>query len=124
MMTPSSPVPPPGPAARVALFMRWVMLRLLHPATWVVGALLLAAIFCTLHVLGWREDTSIISGTFHTPPPTRAAAERMILQGAFYAASWFATILLSPILLLGAALQWLLSRIVPPRSRVSRRDAG
>jgi hypothetical protein len=83
----------------------------MHPLTWTVAALLLLAILAIVHVLGWREDTAIISGTFSTAPGSRAAAQLMLARGIAYGLAWFAAAVAAPILLLAAAFMWVFTRL-------------
>ncbi|MEX0775426.1 MAG: hypothetical protein WD042_06895 [Phycisphaeraceae bacterium] len=74
---------------------------LLSAPPWVARAVLLLAIFALLHLLGWRADTAIISGTLPAPG---VAGELAILRGLLYVLSYFAAVLVAPILLIAAVL--------------------
>jgi len=82
----------------------------------VAPPLLLAAPLVVCHLLGWREHTSVLSGTV----PGAGAA----LAGLVYVAAWLAAVLAAPILLLGGAFAWAMEgalaaagRRRPPASR-------
>ncbi|WP_338871055.1 hypothetical protein [Myxococcus stipitatus] len=69
-----------------------MLTRVLRAPT-VLGALMLFAVFLVLHLLGGRQYVGILSGTMET--------DRMgFFFGVAYALSWFAAVLLAPILLL------------------------
>ncbi len=71
--------------------------RVLRAPT-VLGALLLFGVFGVLHLLGGREYVGILSGTVQT--------DRMgFVFGVAYALSWFAAVLLAPILLLAGVAE-------------------
>ncbi len=72
--------------------------KLLSPPGLLVRAGLIVAVFATLHLLGWRDDTRIISGT-------SLASSATVFRGFVYAAAYFAAIILGPILILAAAIQ-------------------
>jgi hypothetical protein len=74
-----------------------------HPLIWLATAVALAIVFGVFHLLGWRDDTRIISGT------VAASGDDAILRGTGYAAAYFAAVLLSPILALGALFQFCLA---------------
>lgn len=90
-MTDAEGADPSGKPARGWL---WVGLGL--------PALLGVALLCA-HLLGWREHTSILSGTF---PGSREA----VAQGLTYVLAWFAFVVLAPIAALSAGVYVLLSR--------------
>ena len=79
-------------------------------------ALLFLALFGVFHLSGWREDTSILSGTFRDHNACLAAA-----RGVLYALSYFAAVVVSPILILAAGLDLFLSQIL---IRFKRRRQG
>ncbi|MBZ4417782.1 hypothetical protein [Myxococcus sp. RHSTA-1-4] len=56
-------------------------------------ALVMAAVFLVLNVLGGRQYAGMLSGTLEGGLPG-------LVFGVFYTLSWFATVLLVPILLL------------------------
>ena len=74
-------------------------------AAWLAIAFLLLAVFGALHLLGWRDDTAIISGTAANPNST--------LRGLLYGMSYFLAVRVSPILILGAGISAALRRAAP-----------
>ncbi|MBI4601758.1 MAG: hypothetical protein HY721_07340 [Planctomycetes bacterium] len=80
----------------------------LTPAGLLLRAALLSALFFAVHAAGWREYTSIISGTTH---PDRMAT----VLGIAYAFFWFAFVLGVPVLVLGAGIYALLLLLRRPR---------
>lgn len=89
---------------------------LLEPARVLSGiALTLFLLFLAAHFLGWRENTSILSGTM---PAGNGSPLAGGLQGVTYALLWFSTIILVPILALAVALQKILERILLNHSSV------
>ena len=76
---------------------------LLSPAGSVAHAVLILGVFATLHLLGWRDDTRILSGT---SLPSSGA----VFRGFLYSAAYFAAVILSPILLLAGAIQAAIQR--------------
>lgn len=65
------------------------------------------AIFALAHFAGWREFTSVISGTF----PSNTAPAVALAKAAVYMAAYFATVLLAPILTLAAVIQAVFAKI-------------
>ena len=84
--------------------------------TRVRAAVLLLTVFGLFHLLGWRDDTAIISGTFDDHNARLTA-----IKGVLYAASYFAAVVVSPIMILAAAADLALSRTL---RRPSDRRAG
>ena len=74
---------------------------------WVVRALLILGTLAVLHVLGWREDTRIISGT---GAPMDLAGDLAALRGVAFGFVYFLGVVVAPILLLGAGIRWVLDR--------------
>jgi len=87
-------------------------LRVLSPVAWVAGALLVVALFGAMHLLGWRADTCIISGTV---PGSGAAGDAAVLRGLLYAATYFCAVSVAPILVIAAGLRAAMSRLVERR---------
>ena len=87
----------------------------LRPAGWLGSAICLLAVFVVLHLLGWRDDMSFLTGTVS---PTRA--DLMILRGTMYGLSYLAAVIVSPILILAAVLRAILERLLarpePPQA--------
>jgi hypothetical protein len=69
----------------------------------VILGLGLAALFLVLHLLGLRDDVSILSGTM--PGGSLEAA-----GGLLYALAFFSTVIIAPVLLASAGLHWLSTR--------------
>lgn len=76
-------------------------------ATFVGAAVLFVALFGVFHLLGWRDDTAIISGTYASPDSNPTAAA---VRGMLYGLSYFAAIVVSPILILAAGINAVLRR--------------
>ena len=66
-------------------------------------AIFLLCVFGIIHLLGWRQDTAILSGTL-----PEKNADAMIMRGLAYGAAYFAAVVISPILLLTAVINALL----------------
>ena len=81
--------------------------RIVSPGGLLVMAVTLAAMFLVCLVAGWRENTSFLCGT----PPAGESADLAILLGLCYALSYFAMVLLVPILVLAAAIFAVLLRL-------------
>ena len=79
---------------------------LLRRLTWVGTAVILLALLGVFHLLGWRDDTAILSGT-STSPHREAAA----LRGVLYALAYFSATVVSPILIIAAGLNAMLRRL-------------
>ena len=79
---------------------------------WIVGAGSMVALFVALHVLGWRDDTRIISGTAAGPGLDSALTA---LRGVLYALAYFGAVILAPILIIAAGLLAGFSRLVGRR---------
>lgn len=71
---------------------------LLSARAWCVVAALLVLAWAMAHGLGWRDDTRIISGT---GVPSGGA----VLRGVAYAVSYFAAVVVAPILVIAAGLR-------------------
>jgi len=91
----------PGYFAR--MWSRWCA-----PRTWLIGAALIAVVYVIEHLLGWRDYTSILSGTL---PAAGAEGELNAILGMLYILTWFAFVILAPILLIGAVLNYALRRV-------------
>ena len=82
---------------------------LFSPRGFAIRALLLALIFAVCHLLRLREHTSFMSGT-------AASAETSLKTSAFlgviYMATYFSFVLLVPILLIAAGIQFLLQFVL------------
>jgi hypothetical protein len=71
---------------------------LFRPLGWLCWAAMFVVVFGACHLLGWRDDTAILSGTL------APGSELTMVRGLIYLASYFAAVLLSPILILAAGL--------------------
>ena len=95
---------------------------LLSPAGFLSTAALIGALYGLGHLAGLRESTTLLSGT--SPPGGAGGA----FLGLCYIALHFAFVVLAPILVLGAAVLWALSRqgLRPRRNRpgASMRSSG
>jgi hypothetical protein len=74
------------------------------PLSLLMRAAFLLIVFGVFHLLGWRDDTRILSGT---SLPSDAA----VVRGLLYAAAYFSAVIVSPILLLAAAMQTAMYRV-------------
>ena len=90
-----------SPLARGPLIWRILFVQCKLPMI----AMMLLAIFGLFHALGWRGDTAIISGT---SSPTDAS--RMVIRGVLYALSYFAAVVISPILILTSIISGIFCR--------------
>jgi hypothetical protein len=84
-------------------------------ATFLGVAVLFVAMFGVFHLLGWRDDTAIISGTYASPGgnPTMAA-----VRGVLYGLAYFAAVIASPILILATGIHAVLRRWAGTRGAV------
>lgn len=73
----------------------------LSPKDFVRHAVLIVMVFGIVHLLGWRECTSVLNGTTGAPGMDMETA---LLLGIAYALLYFATVVLVPILLIAAGL--------------------
>ncbi|MFI5380892.1 MAG: hypothetical protein ACHRHE_16460 [Tepidisphaerales bacterium] len=80
---------------------------LLRPAGWLSAAVLFVLVFAVFHALGWRDDTSFITGTVSSK-----GADAMVIRGMLYSVAYVAAVVVSPILVLGAGLRVLLERLL------------
>lgn len=86
---------------RPARFRRLLGADFLAPKDFVRHAGLIGVLFLVAHICGLREFTSIISGTMVEP---RLGPDLCALLGWGYAALYFGTVVLAPILLIAAGL--------------------
>jgi undecaprenyl pyrophosphate phosphatase UppP len=96
---------------------QWIKAPLFSPRGFTVRAIIIALLFAVCHSLGLREYTSFISGT---PTSADTSLQTSAVIGLIYMASYFAFVLLTPILLVAAAVQAVLERLLR-RSAHSRR---
>ncbi len=93
---------------RLRSIVRSILARtLFRPAGWLGSAVLFLAVFGVFHVLGWRDDTSFLTGTV----PTKGA-DAMVVRGMLYSVAYLAAVLVSPILILAALLRVVLERML------------
>ena len=70
------------------------------PLGFLCWAALMAAFFLICHLAGWREQTTFISGTAAEANDPASSA----IKGMVYLISYFAFVLATPILILGAGI--------------------
>jgi len=86
--------------------------RIVSPGTLLVLAALPAVVCGVLHLMGTRDYLSLLAGTGGDPAGQSALR---VGQALVYAASFLATVLLSPIFALAAVIWWVLA--LPARRR-------
>ena len=87
---------------------KFAMFRgLLSPRGWLKRAAIIVATLVILHLLGWRADTKIISGT---SPPKDFSSQMAAVRGVIYGLVYFAAVVGAPILMIAAGLFAMLSR--------------
>ena len=64
--------------------------------------------FAIVHALGWREFTTVLSGTIPKDNPEAEAA----FKGLAYMAAYFAAVLVAPICLIATAISYGLGRLL------------
>lgn len=74
---------------------------ILTPRGMLQRALGIVAVFAICHLVGWREYTTIISGTSPTGNPANFWS---IVPGCIYAVIYFAMVIAMPILVIAAGL--------------------
>jgi hypothetical protein len=77
------------------------------PRALLFHATLIVIAFGIFHALGWREFTTVLSGTI---PADNSSAEAGF-KAIAYMASYFATVLVVPILVIAAAIQFAFERV-------------
>ena len=65
------------------------------------------ALFVLFHLLGWRPDTAVISGTVDA---SRGPVRWVMWRGTLYALTYFGAVVVSPALLLAAGVYAALAR--------------
>ena len=78
---------------------------ILNPWSWLVWAGLLFAAWGFCHVMGWRTDTAIISGT---ADPEHGSMHDAALRGTMYAVAYLVAVTAGPILVLASGVFGLL----------------
>lgn len=79
-----------------------------------LGAAMLLAAFVVCHLLGLREQVSVLSGT---PPPAGGGDP---LLGVAYALAWFGGVVLAPILAIAAGVLAVVDRLRSRRPAPAR----
>jgi len=77
---------------------------LFNPSSLLLRAAFLLVVFATFHIVGWRDDTRILSGT-------SLPSDSAVVRGLLYAAAYFTAVIICPILILTAAIQTAMQRI-------------
>ena len=92
---------------------RWMVATpMFSPVGFVVCATLIILVYGIVQLIGWREYTSIFSGT---SPSGNPADIPEVLIGVLYSGAYLAYALLAPILLIAAAIFYALERWLAPR---------
>jgi hypothetical protein len=93
---------------------------LLNPVSWIAWSLIFLAAWIAFHLLGWRVDTAVISGTVD---PARGNPHTVMFHGALYALAYFASTILSPILLLASAFYFTILTLTRRQKKTSPQNA-
>jgi hypothetical protein len=92
---------------------RFVSVRaLFSPVVLIASALILLLAFTAVHLAGWRESTTVLSGTL---PPGATGWAAPTRQALLYIAAYLGCVVLAPILALGALIQWSFERTLHRR---------
>jgi hypothetical protein len=87
-----------------------ILAELFSPRSFAMCALLLVLFFGAVHIAGWREHTTFLSGTLAADGDAPTSAR----LGLTYLAAWFGFVLLAPVFVLAAGLlagvRWLTRR--------------
>jgi hypothetical protein len=104
----------------------WLCPPLFSPRGLIHAAVVLALLFTAVHLLGWRSDTAILSGTMPDGASSGGGggAVLAVAAGALYVVLYFAFVLAVPILLLSAGIMALLLRWTRRRLRISDADSA
>jgi hypothetical protein len=86
----------------------WRKAPVLSPKGLILRAVMIALTFAVCHWLGLREHTSFLSGTAASSDTSLTVSA---VLGVTYIATYLGFVLLTPILLIGAAIQALLGRL-------------
>lgn len=70
-------------------------------------ALAIVAVFAILNALGWREFTSVTSGTI----PRGATAMEASVKALAYMAAYFGSVLVAPVLIIAAGIRFGLEQV-------------
>ena len=76
------------------------------PADFIVSAIAIFTLFVITHLLGWRDTTTILTGTFPAGSPKTVT----VLKAFTYMGAYFGTVLACPILLIAAVFSFLWER--------------
>jgi hypothetical protein len=74
---------------------------LLRPGSWLVWAGLFVGMWGVAHVLGWRGDTAVLCGTADR---SEGNGQWVMMRGIFYAMTYFAAVVVSPVLVLASGM--------------------
>jgi hypothetical protein len=99
----------------------WLKAPLFSAKGLATRAVIIASAFAIIHLLGWREHASFLSGT------TGAAGTSLKVSavlGMIYIASYFGFVLVTPILLIAAGIQGVFERFSGIRSAGSRASSA
>jgi hypothetical protein len=99
--------PLPNSASQPALHRSAPRRGTFRRASWIGVAVLLLAVFALFQLLGWRDDTAILSGT-STSPNVGVA----VIRGVLYALSYFLAVVISPILVVAAMINAVICRFL------------
>jgi hypothetical protein len=86
----------------------------LTPRGWIVRAAVIVLAWLLMHLLGWRDDTRIISGT---SLPNDFAGVLGAFRGVAYLLAYFAAVVVAPTLVIGAGILWLSTLDLRTRQR-------
>ena len=92
-------------ANRNPSYLERIWIRWCAPRNWLFLAALIVVVFAVEHLLGWRDYTSILSGTL----PGEQADWRAF-AGVLYVFTWLATVIVAPILVIGSVLNYAMMR--------------
>ena len=100
--------------------MTWIMTKLrrilersvFNPANWLAWAAVMVAAWGLCHALGWRADTAVLSGTVD---PSHGSATWVMFRGMIYAVTYFAAVVVGPVLVLASGVFVVLVRVTGGR---------
>lgn len=84
----------------------------LSPQGFLAWAVSILLAFAAVHVLGWREATSLLTGTV----PQGSSLGVTGFKAMFYMAAYFGTVIAAPILLIAAAIGYFWQRSMEKKS--------
>ena len=79
-----------------------------NPLSWLAWAAVMAAAWGVCHALGWRADTAVLSGTVD---PSHGSATWVMFRGMIYAVTYFAAMVVGPVLVLASGVFVVLVRV-------------